>query len=125
MHNCFADHIDGDNKESKNDAGQPAGHTQALNAQHFAAEGDKDELQSKNGKHDPKECFITAQALKRIDVTCSRIEAIKANSHHEDREHGRLQISNINIAKQIANRLDKEDAKANEGDVQCANQNLN
>ena len=51
-HNCFANHINGDDKESKSNAGQPAGHTQALNAKHFATECNEYKLQRKNGKHD-------------------------------------------------------------------------
>lgn len=125
VHNGFPNHINRNDKESKCNTGQPAGHTQAFNAQHFATESNEYKLQRKNGKHDPNECLIAVQALKGVDVARSCIETIKGNSHHEYCEHGRLQISKINIAKQIADRLDKEDTKANEGDVQCANQNLN
>ena len=112
MHDCFPNHINGDDKEGKYDTSQPASNTQALNAQNFAAEGHENKLEGKDGKHNPNESLIAAQAFKRIDVACSRIKTVKSDGHHKYCKHSRFQIGKINIAKQVTDRLHKQDAEA-------------
>ena len=47
-HDCFAHHIDGDDKDCHHNADEPCRRAERFYTQNASAEGDKDKLESKN-----------------------------------------------------------------------------
>ena len=62
--------------------------------------------------------------FKHIHMAGSCIEAIERDCHHKDCQYSGLQISNVDIAKEIPDCRYKENGEANTGNIQCSNQNL-
>ena len=83
MHNCFQNHVNGDNYKCKNCTNQPRMQAQTFDAKCLSAKSDEDKLHNQDGPHDQQEILVASNILKWIKMICTCVKAIEGNRHHE------------------------------------------